>query len=226
MANSLLEQARRRFETDRYVALRSLIDNGLAAMLYGHIQRRAEVGNIPQSQSQGMDASLEDFADSLMEYVLKGVQPRVEELSGLKLFPTYSFFRLYRRGSTLRHHRDRPSCEISVSISLGPQLDTPWPLWISGPQGAKAVELAPGDALLYRGVECEHWRDRFEGEELAQVFLHYVDQDGPYSDYKFDRRPALGMGPHTRSAVNEQPGIPETNPPAPEPEMPGQSEDS
>jgi len=221
MADSLLEQARRRFENDRYVALRSLIDDDLAAMLYGHIQRRVEAGNIPQSQSHGMDASLEDFADSLMEHVLKGVQPRVEELCGLKLYPTYSFFRLYRTGSTLRHHRDRPSCEISVSVNLGPKLETPWPLWVSGPQGAKAVELAPGDALLYRGVECEHWRDRFEGEELAQVFLHYVDQDGPYRDYKFDQRPALGMGPHTRGALTEEPGAPKPAPRVSEPEISG-----
>lgn len=220
MTDSPLEQARRRFDTDRYVALRSLIDDDLAAMLYGHIQRRAEAGNIPQSKSHGLDVSLEDFADSLMEYVLKGVQPRVEDLCGLKLYPTYSFFRLYRKGSTLRHHRDRPSCEISVSVNLGPQLETPWPLWITGPQGTKAVDLAPGDALLYRGVECEHWRDRFEGEELAQVFLHYVDQDGPYRDYKFDQRPALGMGAHTKRAANEQPVVPEGTTPTPEAESP------
>lgn len=220
MPDSPLEQARRRFEADRYVALRSLIDDDLAAMLYGHIQRRAEAGNIPQSKSHGLDASLEDFADALMEYVLKGVQPRVEELCGLKLYPTYSFFRLYRKGSTLRHHRDRPSCEISVSVSLGPQLETPWPLWITGPQGTKSVELTPGDALLYRGVECEHWRDRFEGEELGQVFLHYVDQAGPYKDYKFDQRPALGMGAHTKRATNEQSAVPESTTPTPEAESP------
>ncbi len=26
---------------------------------------------------------------------------------------------------------------------------------------------------------------------MAQVFLHYVDQDGPHAGEKFDRRPAL-----------------------------------
>lgn len=220
MPDSPLEQARRRFETNRYVALRSLIDEDLAAMLYGHIQRRAEADNIPQSKSQGLDVSLEDFADSLMEYVLKGVQPRVEELCGLKLYPTYSFFRLYRQGSTLRHHRDRPSCEISVSVNLGPKLESPWPLWITGPQGTKAVELDPGDALLYRGVECEHWRNRFEGEELAQVFLHYVDQDGPYRDHKFDQRPALGMGSHTRGFGKQNAPVPKDTTLTAEPESP------
>jgi hypothetical protein len=217
MADSLLaEETRLLFETQRYVVVSSMIEEGLAAMMYGHIQRRVAAGNIPDAGRPGLDTSLEDFADPLMEHVLRGVQQRVEEFCGLRLYPTYSFFRLYRHGSTLRHHRDRPSCEISVSVNLGPKLATPWPLWITGPRGAQAVELAPGDALLYRGVECEHWRERFDGEELAQVFLHYVDQDGPYSDYRFDERPALGMGPHTkrkRQAVNL-----ETETPTPEAE--------
>ena len=199
MADSLLvEETRLWFESQRYVAVRPLIEDGLAAMMYGHIRGRVAAGNIPVADYPGLDTSLEDFADPLMEYVLKGVQPRVEELCGLKLYPTYSFFRLYRHGSTLRHHRDRPSCEISVSVNLGPRLEKPWPLWISGPQGTQAVELAPGEALLYRGIECEHWREPFDGEELAQVFFHYVDQDGPYSDHKFDGRTALGMGPQAK----------------------------
>lgn len=124
MADSLLaEETRLRFETQRYVALRPLIEDGLATMMYGHLQRRAAAGNIPEAGSQGLGGSLEDFADPLMEYVLKGVQPRVEEFCGLRLYPTYSFFRLYRRGSTLHHHIDRPSCEISVSVNLGPSLE-------------------------------------------------------------------------------------------------------
>jgi hypothetical protein len=56
--------------------------------------------------------------------------------------------------------------------------DQPWPLWIEGPLGRAAVELGPGDALLYRGIECAHWREPFE--------------------YRFDRRPALGLGVETR----------------------------
>jgi len=28
----------------------------------------------------------------------------------------------------------------------------------------------------------------------AQVFMHYVDANGPYAEWKFDKRPLLGHG--------------------------------
>jgi hypothetical protein len=56
---------------------------------------------------------------------------------------------------------------------------------------AAAIDLAPGDAAVYRGIDCYHWREPFEGAEAAQVFLHYVDRDGPHASWKLDRRAHL-----------------------------------
>ena len=105
----------------------------------------------------------------------------------MKLFPTYSYFRVYKRGDTLAKHMDRPSCEISVSLCLGFEEGKTWPIWIEGPGGKFSVSLQPGDALLYRGTECAHWREAFEGNGHAQVFLHYVNQNGPCAEWKFDK---------------------------------------
>jgi hypothetical protein len=53
--------------------------------------------------------------------------------------------------------------------------------------------LRPGDALIYRGIELAHWREAFQGEKMAQVFLHYVDRNGPNAAEKFDGRAGLGV---------------------------------
>jgi hypothetical protein len=53
--------------------------------------------------------------------------------------------------------------------------------------------MAQGDAVLYRGMEKHHWRKKFKGEWQAQVFLHYVDADGPHKEWKFDKRPSLNL---------------------------------
>jgi hypothetical protein len=48
---------------------------------------------------------------------------------------------------------------------------------------------------VYRGCEVEHWREEFrapQGSYHVQVFLHYVDANGPYSEFKFDKRPFIG----------------------------------
>ena len=56
------------------------------------------------------------------------------------------------------------------------------------------IDLSPGDMLVYRGMELEHWREEFQGKDCAQVFLHYNDQKSNDSDKNiFDKRPHLGL---------------------------------
>ena len=69
------------------------------------------------------------------------------------------------------------------------------PPWIEAPLSAASVELNPGDAVLYRGIECPHGRDAFDGESAAQLFLQYVDRRGPHAEWRFDRRPTLATFP-------------------------------
>jgi hypothetical protein len=187
---SCIEEIRTTFASHRYVKIEGLLEEGLRKMLYDWAQRRVDVA-LPAG-TPGQAGAVELYSDQLMEYVLAGIRPRIEELSGLALEPTYSFLRIYRRGNVLRHHKDRSSCEVSVSVNLGPALDPPWPLCIKGPLGESAVAMSPGDAVLYRGIECEHWRDALEADEMAQVFLHFVERGGRYRDWKSDKRPSLG----------------------------------
>jgi hypothetical protein len=144
------------------------------------------------------------YGDALMESLLDTMRLRIEQLAGLRLFATYSYYRVYRPGAELKPHRDREACEISASICLGYRYlhDDPaysWPLCFEAKagsgEGAIVLRQEPGDLVLYRGMELEHWRERFAarpGSYLVQVFLHYVDQDGPCKDYRHDKRAGLG----------------------------------
>jgi hypothetical protein len=66
------------------------------------------------------------------------------------------------------------------------------------------VSLNPGDGLIYRGCDCYHWREPFAGDHLAQVFLHYVDQNGPNTEWKYDKRPRLSGPPDENRSVGSQ----------------------
>ena len=56
------------------------------------------------------------------------------------------------------------------------------------------VKLKPGDMLVYRGCELEHWRTKFKGENCGQVFLHYNNKKTlGAEENKFDKRPMLGV---------------------------------
>ena len=48
--------------------------------------------------------------------------------------------------------------------------------------------------LVYSGCDLEHWREPFQGDNCAQVLLHYNNVDGPFgTQNKFDKRPLLGI---------------------------------
>lgn len=134
------------------------------------------------------------YSDPLMETVLLHIHSLMEKSTGLELYPTYSFYRVYRNGDVLAPHKDRPSCEISCTFCFSYSYndsDYSWPIFMDG----YAAHLKPGDLVVYKGIELEHWREPFDITEDAwhvQGFFHYVDKNGVNSEYKYDKRNSIG----------------------------------
>lgn len=125
-----------------------------------------------------------DFLPSIKLLVKK--IPYVNELLGEEVLPTYTYARVYKYGSVLQRHRDRPACEISFTLNLAKDID--WPIYFQRPDGSEtSLELNPGDAAFYLGCQADHWRHEFKGEEHVQLFLHYVRANGPKSWAFFDK---------------------------------------
>jgi len=147
------------------------------------------------------------YSDIAMETLLLKCQPVMEKTTGLKLYPAYTYARIYKKGDELKRHKDRFSCEISTTMNLG---GDDWPIYLE-PDSTKGgvkegigyvsdntkgieVNLKPGDMLVYSGCELEHWRKPFKGKECIQVFLHYNNRKTPGArDNMFDKRPHLGL---------------------------------
>ena len=128
------------------------------------------------------------YSDIVMETLLQKVKPMMEEKSGIKLIETYSYARIYKKGDELKRHKDRYSCEISTTLNLG---GDEWPIYI---EPDIKVDLKPGDMLMYRGCDLEHWREPFEGNDCGQVFLHYNDASSKDAEQnKYDGRPMIGL---------------------------------
>ena len=128
------------------------------------------------------------YSDIVMETLLQKVKPIMEKESSLNLIETYSYARIYKKGDELIRHKDRYSCEISTTMNLG---GDDWPIFL---EPDIKVNLSQGDMLMYRGCDLEHWREPFEGEDCAQVFLHYNDASSKDAEQnKFDGRPFIGL---------------------------------
>lgn len=118
--------------------------------------------------------------------VLVNSLPKLSKLVEQLILPTYCYARVYANNDELKKHKDRPSCELSVTLHLGSD-GTEWPIYFTKPNGEVAsVNLKPGQAAVYLGMNSEHWRDKFTGEHYGQVFLHYVFARGRYWEYAFD----------------------------------------
>ncbi len=150
------------------------------------------------------------YGDTFMETLMMKVLPVMEKHTELKLLPTYTYTRAYKKGDILHRHKDRPSCQISTTLHLG---GNEWPIYIdptgadnilsgqetttivkpNAPQGNR-VDLKVGDMLVYSGCDLEHWREAFEGNVCVQTFLHYNDANGRFGKENiFDKRPMLGI---------------------------------
>jgi len=167
----------------------------------------------PKSWSMGH----QPITDRILEEFL----PRMEEETGKKLFPTYSYARLYPKGEVLKCHTDRPACEYSVTITLGHDGEV-WPFWAADPgedtdqgivgeddriyriKNSKKLTIEIGDAVIYKGCEVPHWREELKSEWQTQIFLHYVEQDGPNAEWKYDKRSCLAHHDQPQQPINNR----------------------
>ena len=209
------------FETNKYQVIKNAVSYDLANFLFNYfLLKRDAVGYMYEhnihAQSpilgtwtdQQIPNTYSCYADFAMETLLMKTLPVMQKETGLKLVPTYSYARAYKKGDILKRHKDRPSCEISTTIHLG---GDQWSIFIDptgsnnvideyknihkpdAPKGVK-VDLDIGDMLVYSGCELEHWREEFKGNICVQVFLHYNYVNGQFAEKnKFDNRPMLGM---------------------------------
>jgi len=168
------------FEEDKFLIIRNLITKDESEEILNHLNNRNDA-ILNDSQAVGTHSFYGDefFTNKQMELL-----PKIEKYTGLKLFKTYNYSRKYKKGDILRIHTDRPACEISITLDLG---GDPWSLWLLDKnENPIKVDLESGDALLYKGCELLHWRGKFEGNYHPQIFMHYVDQNGPNAWAKDD----------------------------------------
>ena len=211
------------FKKNKYVIIREAISKDLAIFVANYFSMRKQVydtcrqakyispyeellGEYEPAHGQ-IPHTYFSYSDIAMDTLMLKCQPVLEKITGLKLSPAYTFARMYKKGDILKRHKDRFSCEISTTMNLG---GDPWPIYLSPnenvgiPDGKKItvkskakgikVDLKPGDMLVYRGQELEHWRNKFNRKECIQVFFHYNNRQTPGAkENMFDTRPHLGL---------------------------------
>jgi len=198
-----------KFKNNKYIVVKNAISEELSDFAYKYFLLKRQVAETffnskyisPFEEMYGIwndpqvPNTYSNYADMVMEVLLVKLLPLMEKVTKLKLNPNYSYARIYKKGDVLNRHKDRFSCEISTTLNLGGDV---WSIYLdpTGKENNKGVKinLNPGDMLIYKGNEIEHWREPFDGEICTQVFLHYnnITTEGS-KDNIFDKRPHLGL---------------------------------
>ena len=215
------------FKKNKYTIIKQAISKDLATFIFNYFRMRKQVYDtfietryispyenafgFYENQNEQIPNTFCCYGDNVMDTLLLKCQSIMEKFTALKLYPAYTYTRLYKKGDELKRHKDRFSCEISTTMNLG---GDKWAIYLSpyenvglqeawgGKKGITAssnakgikVDLEPGDMLVYRGIELEHWRKPFKGDQCCQVFLHYNNvKTKNAKNNMFDKRKHLGL---------------------------------
>lgn len=172
--------------------LRGVVGPELTAFCATYLKVLASIDRM--GSDHDVPDALSIYGDPAFDTLVAVLTGSMEAALGRDLLPTYSFARLYFRDDQLAVHRDRPSCEHSLTLHLGSAAGAPWPICFNTMDGTTlAVELQPGDAVAYQGIRVPHWRGPCPVEWYSQVFLHWVDAAGEHTDLALDGRDRLGL---------------------------------
>ncbi len=184
------------FNKDGYYVIRNFLEDNFVNFIQSYFFTRINAGQATLGDDQAPNCFY-FYSDPLIETILGSSVESLGKIIGKNILPTYSYTRLYGEGDELLIHRDRASCEISATISLGlPENEKINSIYFSKNEDKSdfiEISLNPGDLCIYRGCDLYHWREPFTQKWYLQAFLHYVDADGPYKNLIYDGRAALGI---------------------------------
>ena len=218
------------FKKNKYTVMKQAISKDLATFIANYFRMQKQVYDTCKAaryfspfetilgyyegENEQIPNTYSQYANMAMETLLLKCQPDMEKATGLKLYPAYTYARIYKKGDILKRHKDRFSCEISTTMNLA---GDDWPIYLNpNPKAGEVygehvgihgqqkyspttdkgvkIDLKPGDMLVYSGCELEHWREKFKGKESVQVFIHYNNRKTRGArDNMFDKRPHLGL---------------------------------
>ena len=131
------------FKKNKYTIIKQAISKDLAAFVanYFCMQRQVydtcrvakyfspfeDIMGYYEKEYEQIPNTYSQYGNVAMETLLLKCQPDMEKATGLKLYPAYTYARIYKKGDILKRHKDRFSCEISTTMNL---CGDDWPIYL------------------------------------------------------------------------------------------------
>lgn len=169
------------FRAQGYTPVGRLIHPFHIAALRRYYRQQLRTGKLRLGDSQTPLRYIA-YNDPVARFFHRQLTAAISAIAGEPLKASYMYLAGYQPGAILEKHTDRAQCEFSVTLCLDyspePRHATPWPIHLHKRSGTVTVFQAIGDALLYRGCQVPHSRDRLpERHTSTSIIFHYVRQD-------------------------------------------------
>ena len=111
-----MNELQKTFQEKGYTFVKNFIPKETAKYLYEYLKFSIMAHQLAGNPTavQGDEQVIGSFArghgDLALDSLMKIMKPKMEEVTGLQLFPTYTYSRIYKQGNNLGRHTDRPSC--------------------------------------------------------------------------------------------------------------------
>ena len=131
------------FKKKKYTVIRQAISKDLAIFIANYFRMQKQVYDTCKAaryfspfeniigyyegENEQIPNTYSQYANMAMETLLLKCQPGMEKATGLKLYPAYTYARIYKKGDELKRHKDRFSCEISTTMNLD---GDDWPIYL------------------------------------------------------------------------------------------------
>jgi hypothetical protein len=171
----------RGFRERGYAEVGSLLHPFLIGALRRYYRRLLRAGGMKLGD-RGNPRRFVMHNDDVARFFQEQLVDTVAAIAGVPVKPSYVYIASYQPGAELPLHTDRAQCEYSISMLVDftpePIDRSPWPLHLETASGKVTIEQGLGDALIYRGRQLAHHRDRLpEAASSTSLLFHYVDRD-------------------------------------------------
>jgi len=109
------------FDKNNYIVIKKALDPKIAEFVYNYFLMKRQVARTmfdtryisPFTTEFGVwndeqvPETYSHYGDIAMDTLLLKTQPVMEKHTGMKLIPTYSYARIYKKGDVLHRHKDR-----------------------------------------------------------------------------------------------------------------------
>jgi hypothetical protein len=118
--------------------------------------------------------------EEIARYIHAQLTQAISDIAAAALKPSYAYFASYLSGAELEGHVDREQCDYSITTCIDaspePRAESPWPIKVGSGDDTIEIYQRLGEALIYRGCQVPHSRDRLRGGFTStSLLLHYVD---------------------------------------------------